>query len=284
MNRRYRLILSCPDDLGIVAAITDAVAQHGGWITEAHQFADPDHGWFFMRYEVSADSLPFDGDGFREVLAPIARRFSMQWRVTDSEKRQRVIILASRESHCLSDLLYRWRSGDMAFDIPCVVSNHPDLRDFVEWHGIEFIHLPVDPQNREAAFAALDDIFQHRQADTIVLARYMQILPPFLCERYQGQIINIHHSFLPSFAGAHPYRQAAERGVKLIGATSHFATPDLDAGPIIEQDVVRVNHHNTVADMIQLGRDVEKTVLARALRYQLEDRVLIHGNKTVIFQ
>ena len=284
MNRRYRLILSCPDDLGIVAAITDAVAQHGGWITEAHQFADPDHGWFFMRYEVSADSLPFDGDGFREVLAPIARRFSMQWRVTDSEKRQRVIILASRESHCLSDLLYRWRSGDMAFDIPCVVSNHPDLRDFVEWHGIEFIHLPVDPQNREAAFVALDDIFQHRQADTIVLARYMQILPPFLCERYQGQIINIHHSFLPSFAGAHPYRQAAERGVKLIGATSHFATPDLDAGPIIEQDVVRVNHHNTVADMVQLGRDVEKTVLARALRYQLQDRVLIHGNKTVIFQ
>ncbi|WP_143512688.1 formyltetrahydrofolate deformylase [Vreelandella utahensis] len=284
MNRRYRLILSCPDDLGIVAAITDAVAQHGGWITEAHQFADPDHGWFFMRYEVSADSLPFDGDGFREVLAPIARRFSMQWRVTDSEKRQRVIILASRESHCLSDLLYRWRSGDMAFDIPCVVSNHPDLRDFVEWHGIEFIHLPVDPQDREAAFVALDDIFQRRQADTIVLARYMQILPPFLCERYQGQIINIHHSFLPSFAGAHPYRQAAERGVKLIGATSHFATPDLDAGPIIEQDVVRVNHHNTVADMVQLGRDVEKTVLARALRYQLEDRVLIHGNKTVIFQ
>ncbi|PAU80534.1 formyltetrahydrofolate deformylase [Halovibrio salipaludis] len=284
MNRSYRLILSCPDDLGIVAAITDAVARHGGWITEAHQFADPDHGWFFMRYEVSADSLPFDGDGFREVLSPIARRFSMQWRVTDSERRQRVIIMASRESHCLSDLLYRWRSGDMAFDIPCVVSNHPDLRDFVEWHGIEFIHLPVDPENREAAFETLDSLFQRMDADTIVLARYMQILPPFLCERYRGQIINIHHSFLPSFAGANPYRQAAERGVKLIGATSHFATPDLDAGPIIEQDVVRVNHHNTVADMVQLGRDVEKTVLARALRYQLQDRVLIHGNKTVIFQ
>lgn len=284
MSRSYRLVLSCPDDLGIVASVTATIAEQGGWITEAHQFADPEHGWFFMRYDVRADSLPCDADGLRELLAPVAKRFSMRWRVTDTDRRQRVVILASRESHCLSDLLYRWRSGDLAFDIPCVVSNHPDLKEFVEWHGIEFIHVPVNADNREQAFQTLAEVFERRQADLIVLARYMQILPSFLCERYQGRVINIHHSFLPSFAGAHPYRQAAERGVKLIGATCHYATPELDAGPIIEQDVVRVNHHNTVEDMVQLGRDVEKTVLARGLRYHLEDRVLIHGNKTVIFQ
>jgi formyltetrahydrofolate deformylase len=230
-----------------------------------------------------APSLPFGLPKFRALFSPIAQRFAMQWYVTDTGVNKRVVLMASKQSHCLSDLLYRWRSGELAFDIPCVLSNHDDLRGYVQWHGIRYLYLPVDQHDKAPHFAAVRRAVEEACADAVVLARYMQILPPDLCALYPGRIINIHHSFLPSFIGAKPYHQASERGVKLIGATCHYVTSELDAGPIIEQDVVRVNHHNTVEDMVRLGKDVEKTVLARGLRYHLEDRVLVHGNKTVVF-
>lgn len=283
MQRSFRLIVSCPDQVGIVATVSDFIAKHQGWITEAHQFADPGSQWFFMRYVVSADSLPFGIDTFRELFSPIAERFAMNWEITDTAVNKRVVIMASKQAHCLSDLLYRWRSQDLVFDIPCVLSNHDDLRSYVEWHGIPYHHLPVDSADKQPHFDAVANTIAAAEADVVVLARYMQILPPDLCEAYPARIINIHHSFLPSFVGARPYHQASERGVKLIGATCHYVTSDLDAGPIIDQDVVRVNHHNSTEDMVRLGKDVEKTVLARGLRYHLEDRVLVHGNKTIVF-
>ena len=283
MERSLRLIVSCPDQVGIVAAVSDFIAQHGGWITEAHHYSDPESQWFFMRYVVRAASLPFGEERFRALFEPIATRFAMKWYLTDTGVNRRVVLLASKQAHCLSDLLYRWRSGELDFDIPCVISNHPDLRDYVSWHGIDYRHLPVDPADKAAHFAAVNAAIEEAEADLVVLARYMQILPPDLCARYPGRIINIHHSFLPSFVGARPYHQASARGVKLIGATCHYVTSELDAGPIIEQDVVRVGHHNTAEDMVRLGKDVEKTVLARGLRYHLEDRVLLHGGKTVVF-
>ncbi len=283
MQRFYRLVVSCPDQVGIVSSVSTLIADYGGWITEASQFADAGSGWFFMRYEVDADSLPFGLAEFRDAFAPIAERFGMSWHITDSQQPKRVVLMASREAHCLSDLLYRWRSGDLPFVIPCVISNHEDLRDFVEWHGIRYIHIPVPKDDKTEAFRQVQDTIAEHAADAVVLARYMQILPPQLCEALPGRIINIHHSFLPSFAGARPYHQASARGVKLIGATCHYVTSELDAGPIIEQDVIRVNHHNSAGDMVRLGRDVEKTVLARGLRYHLEDRVMVHGNKTIVF-
>lgn len=282
MESTYRLIISCPDQIGIVASVSDFIASHQGWITEAHQFADPSNHWFFMRYVVKADSLPFDIETFRERFAAIAEKFSMHWEITDSTVKKKVVLMVSKQSHVLSELLYHWRSGDLAFDIPCVISNHEDLRDYVEWHGIPYHHLPVDPNNKQPHFDAVREHIHAVGADVIVLARYMQIIPPELCEAYPGQIINIHHSFLPSFVGARPYHQASERGVKLIGATCHYVTSELDAGPIIEQDVIRVNHHNSTEDMVRLGKSVEKTVLTQGLRFHLEDRVLIHGNKTIV--
>ena len=207
----------------------------------------------------------------------------MNWHIADSAQPKKVILMCSKESHCVADLLHRWHSKEINAEIVAVISNHDDLREYVEWHGIEYVHIPVRTDSREAAFNQIRSVIAEKEADTIVLARYMQIIPPELCEEYAGRMINIHHSFLPSFAGAQPYQQAAERGVKLIGATCHYVTSELDAGPIIEQDVARVNHHNTVSDMVRMGRDVEKTVLARGLRYHLEDRVFIHGNKTVVF-
>ena len=283
MERAYRLIISCPDRVGIVAAVSDFIAANGGWITEAHHYTDPESQWFFMRYVVRAASLPFGLDELRARFTPVAERFDMQWCVYDTGVNKRVVLLASKQAHCLSDLLYRWRSGEMAFDIPCVLSNHDDLRSYVEWHGLRYCHFPVDPADKATHFAAVEQALSEARPDLIVLARYMQILPEVICTQYPARIINIHHSFLPSFVGARPYHQAAARGVKLIGATCHYVTTELDAGPIIEQDVVRVGHHNTVEDMIRLGKDVEKQVLARGLRFHLEDRVLVHGNKTIVF-
>lgn len=283
MERSYRLIISCPDQIGIVAAVSDFIASQQGWITEAHHYTDPTSQWFFMRYVVRAASLPFGLEELRRRFAPVAERFRMQWRVYDTGIRKRAVLLASREAHCLSDLLYRWRSDEMDMDIRCVVSNHDDLRGYVEWHGLSYRHVPMDPADRAAHFAGVEQVLDEYEPDVVVLARYMQILPATICARYPARIINIHHSFLPSFVGARPYHQASERGVKLIGATCHYVTADLDAGPIIEQDVVRVGHHNRVEDMIRLGRDVEKQVLARGLRFHLEDRVLVHDSKTIVF-
>lgn len=283
MGSNYRLIMACQDRVGIVAAVSGFLAEHGGWIVEASQHADATSGWFFMRYEILANSLPFGLEGFRELFTPIGERFGIDWRITDVGIPKRVVLMASRLDHCLSDILHRWRSREMIFDIPCVISNHEDLRDFVEWHGIPYHHVPVTKEGKVEAFNTISHMIDDASADVIVLARYMQILPSDLCVQYAGQVINIHHSFLPSFIGAKPYHKAFERGVKLIGATCHYVTEDLDAGPIIEQDVIRVAHDDTIEDLIRLGRDVEKSVLARGLRYHLEDRVLVHNNKTVVF-
>lgn len=283
MSDTYRLSMSCPDCVGIVSAVTTFLAQNGGWIVEANQHADSGNGWFFMRYVIRAQSLPFGIEEFRARFEQIAKQFNAQWNITDARTPKRVILMASRLDHCLTDLVYRWRSGEMFFDIPCVISNHDNLREFVEWHGIPYFHVPVPKNDKRSGFDKVRRLMAEYSPDAVVLARYMQILPPELCVKYSGKLINIHHSFLPSFVGAKPYHQAFERGVKLVGATCHYVTEDLDAGPIIEQDVVRVEHDDTVEDLVRLGRDVEKAVLARGLRYHLEDRVLVLGNKTVVF-
>lgn len=280
-SRRYTLTISCPDRAGIIAAVTGFIAEHGGFIVEASYHTDQATGHFFMRQEIRADSLPFPATEFAPRFAPLAERFAMHWQLTDSAQKKRLVILVSQQDHCLNDLLHRWRNGELAAEIPCVISNHEDLRGFVEWHGIPFHHVSMS--DKAAAFAEIERIFQAVSGEVMVLARFMQILPPELCRRYSGQIINIHHSFLPSFVGAKPYHQAYQRGVKLIGATCHYVSDELDAGPIIEQDTLRIDHGDTVDDMVRYGRDIEKTVLARGLRYHLEDRVLLCGNKTVVF-
>ncbi|MCB8890370.1 formyltetrahydrofolate deformylase [Vreelandella malpeensis] len=283
MSHYYRLVVSCPDQVGIVARVSSFIAQHGGSITEASQHSDLQTGRFFMRYEILADSIGMSAGELEEAFAPIAATFDMQWALVDTQKRRNVVIMVSRESHCLVDLLYRWQAGELDCNIVGIISNHPDMRALSEWYEIPYFHIAVDPTNKQASFDAVQAQIEALDADCIVLARYMQILPPALCEHYAGQIINIHHSFLPSFAGAKPYHQAYARGVKLIGATCHYVTEELDAGPIIEQDIHRVSHCHTPADLVRFGRDVEKSVLARGLRWHLEDRVLIDGNKTVVF-
>lgn len=283
MEPTYRLIISCPDRVGIVAKVGQFVSSHGGWIVEANHYADPESGWFFMRHCIKADSLPFGLSEFREKFSPIAEEFEMDWAISSSDEPKKVVLLASKESHCLVDLLHRWHSGEMKCEIPCVISNHEYLRSLVEWHGIPYFHVPVDKANKAEHFHRVSQLIAEHKADTIVLARYMQILPEDVCNQHEGRIINIHHSFLPSFAGAKPYHQAAERGVKLIGATCHYVTQELDAGPIIDQDVIRISHRDSVEDMVRLGKDVEKMVLSRGVRSHLEDRVLRHGNKTIVF-
>ena len=285
MEHTYRLVISCPDRVGIVARVSAFVAEYGGWLTEANYHSDPDSGWFFMRNEIRANSLKIGLREFCTAFARIAEEYAMVWTLRDSTVRRRVVILASHASHCLADLLHRWHSDELFCDIPCVISNHENLRSMVEWHNIPFHHVPVskEPEKKQQAFAEVEKLIAQYTADTIVLARYMQIVPPQLCAQYPGQIINIHHSFLPSFIGSNPYQKAYDRGVKLIGATSHYVTTELDEGPIIEQDVIRVGHRHSVEDLVRLGKDVEVAVLARALRNHLEDRVIVHGNKTVVF-
>ncbi|WP_308389463.1 formyltetrahydrofolate deformylase [Acidithiobacillus sp. AMEEHan] len=280
----YTLTLSCPDRIGIVARVAGFLAEHGGWIVEASHHADPVSKRFFLRQQIRTDSLPFDVETFRARFAALAQDFAMQWSITDSRLRKRVVILVSQQGHCLYDLLGRWRTGELAIDIPAVISNHETFREFVEWHGIPYHYLPVTSTNKREAFAAIADLFDEVRGDVMVLARYMQILDAEMCARYRGRIINIHHSFLPGFVGTKPYHQAYARGVKLVGATCHYVTEELDQGPIIEQDVLRVDHGDTPEELIRSGRDVEKTVLARGLRYHLEDRVLLNGQRTVVFR
>ncbi|MBN7797579.1 formyltetrahydrofolate deformylase [Parahaliea mediterranea] len=283
--RSYRLVGTCPDKVGIVARIAGFIAEQGGSIIGANQYEDTETRMFYMRYEVDAGSLDMDAEDFRAAFAPVARDLDMDWRLTESRRPQRVVLMVSKLDHCLADLLHLWRSGDIDFDPVCVISNHEDLRPLVEWHGVPYhcVQVPPDGEGKQAAFEETSRLIREAAPDTIVLARYMQILPPWLCAEYPNRIINIHHSFLPSFVGARPYHQAFQRGVKLTGATCHYVTEELDAGPIIEQDVIRIRHHDTVEDLVRLGKEVEKTVLARGLRYHLEDRVLVQGNKTVVF-
>jgi len=283
-QHHYTLSASCPDRVGIVAKVAGFLAEHGGWILETAHHADNEEGRYFMRIEVKADSLPFMLSEFRERFRPIGEELEMRWKITDSAVKKRLVILVSKQEHCLYDLLSRWQSKELDVEIPCVISNHEDFRGFVEWHGIPFHHVPVTRDNKEQAFAEIHRIYEEVSGDTMVLARYMQILPPDLCSAFPGQILNIHHSFLPSFVGAKPYHQAYARGVKLIGATCHYVTADLDQGPIIDQDVIRVDHSDLPDDLVRYGKDIEKAVLARGLRYHLEDRVLVHGNKTVVFR
>ncbi len=281
----FRLTGTCPDRVGIVARIAGFIAGLGGSIVSANQYEDTETEMFYMRYVVSAAGLGVDAEGFREAFEPVGRELEMDWSVRESGQLQRVVLMASRQDHCLADLLHLHRSGDLAFDPVCVISNHEDLRDLVEWHGVPYHCVPVPPagEGKQAAFEATSTLIREARPDTIVLARYMQILPPWLCAEYPNRIINIHHSFLPSFAGARPYHQAFRRGVKLTGATCHYVTEELDAGPIIDQDVIRIRHHDSIEELVRRGKDVEKRVLARGLRYHLEDRVLVQGNKTVVF-
>ncbi|HVV21716.1 MAG TPA: formyltetrahydrofolate deformylase [Pseudonocardiaceae bacterium] len=287
-ERRFVIRFGCPDRTGIVARIASFLADAGGWIVEAAYHTDRGTGWFFTRQEVLASSLPFGIDELRSRFTAVARELGGQadWRISDTGQRRRMVVLVSREGHCLYDLLGRVAAKELDVDVSAVIGNHSALADITRAHGIPFFHVPFppgDPEGREAAFAQLAQLVDSQRPHAVVLARFMQVLPPELCAAWSGRALNIHHSFLPSFVGARPYHQAHARGVKLIGATCHYVTAELDAGPIIEQDVTRVDHRDTPADLVRKGRDIEKVVLARGLRWHLEDRVLLHGNHTVIF-
>ncbi|SDO42854.1 formyltetrahydrofolate deformylase [Nakamurella panacisegetis] len=286
MERRYTLSLSCPDATGIVARITTFLADIDGWIVEAAYHSDPDSGNFFTRQVIRADSLSFGVDELRDRFALIADHLDAhQWQVTDSAVRKTAVVLVSKEGHCLYELLAQWHSGALGADIACVIGNHADLAGVASMFGLPFVHVPVptDPDGKAAAFDRIRSEVDTHSPDAIVLARFMQVVPPRLCAEWSGRLINIHHGFLPSFQGARPYHQAHTRGVKMIGATCHYVTADLDAGPIIDQDVIRIDHSDSAADMARRGRDIEKAVLARGLAYHLQDRVLLDGLRTVVF-
>ncbi|MGW4336742.1 formyltetrahydrofolate deformylase [Rhodococcus koreensis] len=286
-DHRYVLSLGCPDRTGIVARISTFLAEVGGWIVEAAYHADADTGWFFTRQAVRASSVDMSIGELRERFAAVAAELGpeTEWTVSDTGERKRVVLLVSKEAHCLHDLLGRAAGVELPADICAVIGNHRDLEAVTRQHGIDFHHVPFpkDPAERGPAFEQVRELVDAHDPDAVVLARFMQVLPSQLCEHWAGRAINIHHSFLPSFVGARPYHQAFARGVKLIGATCHYVTAELDAGPIIEQDVIRVDHADEVADMVRQGRDIEKLVLSRGLRWHLEDRVLVHGRKTVVF-
>jgi formyltetrahydrofolate deformylase len=283
VSYNLRLLISCPDKKGLIAAISSFIAMHDGNILSADQYVS-DSGTFFMRLEIEGEGFGLGRDGFAGAFAPLARRHRMEWRVSHTDTPKRMAILVSRYDHCLIDILWRWDSGELDAEIPLVVSNHPDLASRAEIYGIPFHHLPVTKETKaEQEGKVLDLLFEHG-VDVVVLARYMQILSPKLVDAYPSGIINIHHSFLPAFAGADPYRRAHDRGVKTIGATAHYVTEELDAGPIIHQDVAHVTHRDTVEDLVRLGREVERRVLARAVRWHLEDRILVDGNRCVVFE
>jgi formyltetrahydrofolate deformylase len=279
----FVLALSCPDRPGIIRAVAGHLADAGCNVTDSQQFADPLTRRFFLR----AEADPPDGldlDLLRGSFAGVALDFGMDWAIHDSAARPRLLIMVSRAGHCLNDLLFRWESGALRADVVGVLSNHEDLRGLAERHGVPFHHLPVPPGGKPAAEAALLELVAAERVDLVVLARYMQVLTDRVSGPLAGRIINIHHSFLPSFAGAKPYHQAYQRGVKLIGATAHYVTADLDEGPIIEQDVHRVDHADRPADLVAAGQDVEALVLARAVRWHVERRVMINGNRTVVLR
>ncbi|MFL5991060.1 MAG: formyltetrahydrofolate deformylase [Rubrobacteraceae bacterium] len=283
MSYNLRLLISCPDKKGLIAAISSFIAMHDGNILSADQYVS-DSGTFFMRLEIEGEGFGLGRDEFAGAFAPLARRHRMEWRVSHTDTPKRMAILGSRYDHCLIDLLWRWDSGELDAEIPLVVSNHPDLASRAEIYGIPFHHLPVTKETKaEQEGKVLDLLFEHG-VDVVVLARYMQVLSPKFVDAYPSGIINIHHSFLPAFAGADPYRRAHDRGVKTIGATAHYVTEELDAGPIIHQDVAHVTHRDTVEDLVRLGREVERRVLARAVRWHLEDRILVDGNRCVVFE
>lgn len=280
--KHYILTLSCCDVRGIVATVTGFLAEHFGFIIESAQFGDDSTGKFFMRVEFTIEKGgPNEAALKKKFAEKVAKRFAMQWDIAAKDKKSRVLIMVSKAGHCLNDLLYRYSTGQLAIEIPAIVSNHGTLGKAAKWHEIPFVRLPEGKAKQEEKILALVD---KHHIDVVVLARYMQILSPALCKALQGRAINIHHSFLPSFKGARPYAQAFDRGVKLIGATAHYVTTDLDEGPIIEQEVARVDHAHHPEDLAAIGRDIENLVLARALKFHTEHRVLLNGSKTVVFR
>lgn len=281
----YVLIIEGPDARGIVAAVTTFVAQAGCSIIESHHFNDPQSDRFFTRTVFAGEGgAALDVEVFRRGFALIAERFAMTWTLHDLTERPRVLIAVSRFGHCLYDLLHRWRSGLLPVDIVGVVSNHEDMRSFVEWNGLPYHFLPVDKADKTAQELRFLTLAKTLKVDLVVLARYMQILSPALCGALEGRCINIHHSFLPSFKGARPYHQAHARGVKLIGATAHYVTSDLDEGPIIEQGVERVTHAQSPNDLVTIGRDIECAVLSRAVSWQAEHRLVRYGQRVMVFK
>ncbi len=281
--REFVLTLSCPDKPGIVHAVSGALYRLNANIVQSQQFGQRRDGHFFMRvqFEVFDDEVTVDG--VEGEFEPIAATFGMQWRIVDPARRTRTLIMVSRAGHCLNDLLFRWQIGALRLDLATIVSNHGDHEPLVRSYGVPFHHVPVSPDTKAEAETALLRLIDDLDIELVVLARYMQVLSDDVCKRLDGRIINIHHSFLPSFIGAKPYHQAHRRGVKLIGATAHYVTPDLDEGPIIEQDVVRVDHSLDADELATAGRDVEAQVLARAVKWHCEHRVLLDGNRTVVF-
>ena len=277
------LTLACTDRPGIVASVAGFLADRGFTIRDSQQYADEDTGLFFMRVHAGADD-EVGVDELRAAFAAVADGFDMDWDLHDTAESHRLLVMVSKQGHCLNDLLHRMRTGALRAEIVAVVSNHPDLRDLVEWHGIPFHHVPVTPGTKEAAEDELRKLVTAYDVDTVVLARYMQILSDSLCRDLAGRAINIHHSLLPSFKGARPYYQARARGVKVVGATAHYVTADLDEGPIIEQDFTRVDHSLSAAGLTALGRDLEALALARAVAAHAEKRVLLNGTKTVVFR
>jgi formyltetrahydrofolate deformylase len=279
----YVLTIICPDRPGIVHAVTGFLVEHGGNILELQQFEDLDENRFFMRVLFVAPP-PASLEQLRTAFGARAAEFSMRWELWEAAAPYRTLILVSKFSHCLNDLLFRWRNGDLQIDVAGVVSNHPDCAPLAASYDVDFHHLPVTPDTKAQAEAELLTLVDELDVDLVVLARYMQILTPKFVGAYPDRIINIHHSFLPAFAGADPYRRAHDRGVKTIGATAHYVTEELDAGPIIHQDVAHVTHRDTVEDLVRLGREIERRVLARAVRWHLEDRILVDGNRTIVFE
>lgn len=279
-----RLQVTCPDKPGIVAAVTNFLYHHGVNITELDQHSSDAYGGkFFLRLEFQTPTLDVTGEALVRAFGEVvARPYQMDWRISFAALKPRMAVLVSKHDHALMELLWRYSRGELRVDIPVVISNHPDLREAVGGFGVRYEHVAIDAGNHAAAEARMQDLLQG-QADFLVLARYMRILSPEFVARWPMKIINIHHSFLPAFAGADPYQQADDRGVKLIGATAHYVTAELDQGPIIEQDVGRVSHRHSVPDLRRLGRDLERQVLARAVRWHVEERVIVHGNKTVVF-
>lgn len=280
---RGRLVISCPDKPGIVAKISDFLHEHGANIVQSDQFSkDPEGGMFFMRIEFDLTHLNENLDGLKRDFAPVAEQFNMSWRMISAKQKKKLAIFVSKENHCLLELLWQWQSGDLYADIAMVISNHDDMRELVESYGIPYYHVPVTPDTKEEAEKKQLELLGD-QVDTVILARYMQIISPKFVDLYRNRMINIHHSFLPAFIGGNPYAQAYRRGVKIIGATAHYVTEELDGGPIIEQDVQRVSHRDMTDDLKRIGRHIERIVLARAVSWHVEDRILVHENKTVVF-
>jgi len=283
-DHQFVLTLSCPDRPGIVSAVSTFLAHNGQNILDAQQFDDVETGHFFMRVVFTAADLAVELAALQTGFSAIADRFTMRWQMRDRASRRRVMLLVSKSDHCLADILYRWRTGELSLDLTAIVSNHPrETYASLDFGDIPFHYLPVTKETKLAQEGAIWDLVKRTKTDLVVLARYMQILSDDMSAKLSGRCINIHHSFLPGFKGARPYHQAHERGVKLIGATAHYVTSDLDEGPIIDQDVERISHRDTPEDLVRKGRDIERRVLARAVRHHLEDRVILNGRKTVVF-